>query len=315
MSLFKKKQLQPTRRAGRYSRDSVNVDEDSIRFQQTFRRNRTLTGSLVSHVQGAGERHGELRSPRVQAHDLRHHRRRLFYALLSVLCAAGILGFLIYESIAIPRVATPLGTLADQSIYSNKIQEYLNGHFLERSRLTLNTTHLVEYLQQNGCPEVAGIVDKPTFGGIGITNLTLSMRKPVVSWQTGSSTLYVDADGNAFQRNYFATPSVEVVDQTGIQAQQNQVLVSDRFLGFIGKAVGRLKEQGYIASRVVLPPNTTRQIQVSLEGVPYAVKLSVDRPAGEQSEDAARAIKYLAAHGTQPAEYLDVRVSGKAFYK
>lgn len=315
MRLFNKKQPQPSRRAGRYSRDSVTIDDDSVRFQQTFRRNRTLTGSLVSHVQGAGERHGELRSPRVQVHDLRHHRRRLLYALLTVLATVGVLAFMIYESVAIPRVVTPLGTLTDQSIYANKIQDYLNGHFLERSRLTLNTAHLIEYLQQNGCPEVASIVDKPVFGGIGVTTFTLNMRKPVVSWQTGTTTLYVDAEGNAFTRNYYETPSVEVVDQTGIQAQQNQVLVSDRFLGFIGKAVGRLKEQGYSATRVVLPPNTTRQILVSLEGVPYSVKLSVDRPAGEQAEDAARSIRYLAARGIQPAEYLDVRVSGKAFYR
>jgi hypothetical protein len=42
--------------------------------------------------------------------------------------------------------------------------------------------------------------------------------------------------------------------------------------------------------------------------------MSVDRPAGEQAEDAMRAIKYLQSKGMTPA-YIDVRVGGKAYYK
>jgi hypothetical protein len=44
------------------------------------------------------------------------------------------------------------------------------------------------------------------------------------------------------------------------------------------------------------------------------VKFSVDRAVGEQAEDAARAVRYLDGKGMSP-EYLDVRISGKAFYK
>lgn len=314
MSLFKRKQAVPDRRARRLERESIEAT--NLPARPVFQRNRTLTGSLSSDVRGAGERHAELRSPRVHAHDLRHRRRRLFGALIGVLMVVGALGFLVYQSIGLPKVAlaSPI-TPQDSKSYEDTIQKYLNSRPFERSRLTLDTIKLAAYLQENGHPEIASVSPILEFAGLGATNITLTPRQPVVSWHTGSATMYVDINGNAFERNYFSEPTIEVVDETGIQTSDNQVLVSNRFLAFIGKAVGRLADQGLTVTKIVLPSNTTRQIQVSLEGVGYPVKLSVDRPAGEQAQDAARSIRYLTKQGLQPKEYIDVRVGGRAYYK
>jgi hypothetical protein len=67
-------------------------------------------------------------------------------------------------------------------------------------------------------------------------------------------------------------------------------------------------------TKVVLPASTTRQLQLSLQNVPYMVKVSVDRPAGAQAEDTARSIRYLSSRGMTP-QYLDVRVEGRVFYQ
>ena len=66
--------------------------------------------------------------------------------------------------------------------------------------------------------------------------------------------------------------------------------------------------------QVIIPASTTRQVELRIKKVSYPVKFSVDRPAGEQTEDMARVIKYLKSKGVNP-DYVDVRVSGKAFYK
>ena len=65
---------------------------------------------------------------------------------------------------------------------------------------------------------------------------------------------------------------------------------------------------------VVLPEETTRQIAVKLDGVGCPIKLSVDRSAASQVEDAVRALKYSAERSLAP-EYIDVRVSRRVFYK
>ncbi len=314
MKILQKKQQTPRRRTSLSVREGrASADELSQRY--AFRRNRTLTGSLVSDVGSAGEYNSELRSPRVQTHHLRKHRRRLFFYFVGVLLVVLCLFWLIYESIArvyitveadIPPTTT--------SIYEQGVQNYLNSHIFERSRLTIDTGSLVSYLQENGFPEVAGADIEPRPAGFGASTIRLVMRRPVVTWKTGATQLFVDAEGTAFGRSYYATPQVEVVDQTGIQTVNNQVLASDRFLSLIGLIIGKLAAQGFTVSRVVLPENTTRQLLISIEGVSYPVKFSVDRPAGEQAEDAARAIRYLTGRGIG-AEYVDVRISGKAYYK
>ena len=82
----------------------------------------------------------------------------------------------------------------------------------------------------------------------------------------------------------------------------------------MGRAVGLSKTEGYNVQQVIIPSGTTREVELRVEGVDYPIKLSVDRSAGEQAEDMARVIKYLKDKNIKP-EYIDVRVSGKAFYR
>lgn len=310
MGLLRKKQTQrPARRRLAHS-EGVSSAPD----QYTFRRNRTLTGSLASHVESAGEDGAELRSKRLRTHDLHAHRRRLSLYLFTSVCVVLVLGWIIYQSIAAVRVTADTKQLIDQSLYGRMIQDYLVANPLQRLRPTLNTTALAVYLQTHGAPEVASVSSRLSYEEFGTSGIQLVLRKPVVVWKTGGTKLYVDGEGNAFSRNYYDDPSVEVVDQTGIQAQDNQVLASERFLGTIGRIIGKMRAQGYVVTRVILPVNTTHQLLISTEGLSYAIKFSVDRSVGEQVEDASHAIKYMQEKGITPG-YIDVRVSGKAFYK
>ena len=312
MKLLQKKQ-QPNRRSVPVGGGRASTGDLSSRY--AFRRNRTLTGSLSSDVASANEHTAELRSARVEVHHLRRHRKRLFLVLVGVLVAAAGIAWLIYQSVAgVTVLVDATVPPVDTSMYEEKIQEYLNGHPFERNRMTINTDSLTSYLQNNGYPEVAAVAVQAVPSGVGSSTLVLTMRQPVVAWKANASYLYVDSTGVSFTRNYYAAPSVEVVDQTGIQASNNQVLASTRFLGFIGRIIGHLKSQGYTATKAVLPENTARQLLVSVQEVSYPIKFSADRPAGEQAEDAARAIRYLQGVGYTP-EYLDVRVQNRAYYK
>lgn len=316
MNLLRKKQQRQGRRAtltrekGRAAADF----DDSQRY--AFRRNRTLTGSLSSGVASANEHNSELQSTRVQAHHLRRHRRRLGVALFAVLVVVVGLAWMIWQSIVDVRIVTDNG--ASQPLatkpYTDEIERYLSSHPFERNRVGFNANALTVYLQAHGFPEVSGVSLDATHRQIGTATLIVSMRKPVVSWKTGASRLYVDEDGVAFARNYYADPTVEVVDQTGIQTVNNQVLASNRFLSFIGLIIGHLHEQGLSVSQVILPADTTHQLLVSMQGVAYPVKISVDRPAADQAEDTARAVRYLMGKGITP-KYLDVRISGRAYYQ
>ncbi len=313
--MTKKQRPVPRRRlvdddAPRENRDSASSTNNHF----TFRRNRTLTGSLSPGVSSVNEHHSELRSSRVHAHHLRRHRKHAGLALFGVLAAAAGLAFLVYQSIGTVELTSAVAKPIDQQLYASKIIDYLNRNPGERFRFALNTASLTTYLQTHDAPEVLSVSSNIGYAGFGKSSLYLRFREPVVVWQTGGSRLYVDSNGVAFTRNYFGEPSVQVVDQTGIQATNNQVLVSNRFLGFIGLVVGRMSSYGYKVTDIILPAGTTRQVEVKCAGIAYPIKFSIDRAVGEQAEDATRAVTYLASHGIS-VTYLDVRVSNRAFYK
>ena len=312
--LSKKQQSVPRRRMEQSGDSQPRPTASDLDARYSFRRNRTLTGSLSSDVSSAVEHRSELKSARVHTHHLRRHRRHALGWLFTVLLISAALATLLFQSIVHVSVISSAQRLSDATLYEQSIQEYLQKHPFERFRFALNLGSLAAYLQAHDMPEVESADSIESASGLGNAQVALTFRKPAVVWQTAGVNMYVDAKGNSFQRNYYAEPSVQVVDQTGIQSQNNQVLASNRFLSFIGKVVGRMQENGYKVAQIILPADTTRQVQVKLDGVAYLIKLSVDRAVGEQAEDAARAVVYLQQKGIG-AEYIDVRVSGRAYYK
>lgn len=317
MGFMSKKQQAPTprRRRNNDAAEPARATAEDLAARYTFRRNRTLTGSLSSRVSSVIEHTAELKSGRVHAHHLRRHRRHAFLGLLGSLAVVLGLLYLITQSIVTVTATTNAPQAVPMASYQQKIYEYLQKHPLERFRFSLNTGALTTYLQTHDMPEVSSVqLDGTATGSLGTAQLAMAFRQPVVVWQAGNTRTYVDAHGNSFTHNYYPEPTVQVVDQTGIQTQDNRVLASQHFLGFIGQVIGQMTASGYAVSQVILPANTTRQVQLRLDGVSYPIKVSIDRPVGEQVEDATRAIRYLAAKGIQP-QYIDVRVSGKAYYQ
>lgn len=278
----------------------------------TFMRNRTLTGSSSSRVSGVNDLGAQLQSPRTQAHHLVRHRQRLGLMFIGVFVAAALLGVLILQFTANVTVRASQMSMRLDDTYARDIESYLDRQPIERLRFLLNTRQLLAYMQTIA-PEIEDL-QLDGSAGYGTTGFVLTLRQPTVAWTIGSHHQYVDASGVAFARNYFAEPTVQVVDQSGIQVSDGQTIASNRFLGFMGRVVGVAAKSGYKVTQVTLPRNVTREVDVQLDGVSYPVRLSVDRPVGEQIEDMDRAVKWLSAHGQTP-QYLDVRVSRRAYYQ
>jgi len=314
MALFSKK---PPAEAPRRRQPTHGVDtrasETSLEERYAFKRNRTLTGSASSQVVSTNESNAQLKSPRVQAHELTKSRRHIGAILFLVLAIAAVLYGLIFQFTAnvVVKAQSNVPATLDVS-YAQAIQSYLSSQPTQRLRFMINTNQLNEYVQTK-TPEVASVkVDGSA--GFGKTQFIVTMREPIVGWSINGRQQYVDSSGTSFDRNYFVSPAVQVVDNSGVQVQAGQAIASNRFLGFVGRAVGLAKAGGYKATQVIIPAGTTRQVELRLDGLGYPIKLSIDRGVGEQIEDMARAIRWLGAHGTKP-EYLDVRVSGEAFYR
>jgi len=313
MALFsKKKQDDAPRRRQANFLDEENKESREFDERYSFKRNRTLTGSSSSQISSPGESSAQIKSPRVQAHELARQRRHIGATLLLVLVGSGLLYFLVSQFTATAIIqASDMSSNLDPS-YAKTIDDYLSSQPLERFRFVTNVEHLGEYLQSKS-PEIASIAIDGS-AGLGKSVFTVTLRHPIVGWSINGKQEYVDNSGTSFAHNYFAAPAVQVVDKSGIQVQAGQAIASNRFLGFVGRAVGLTKNQGFTVVQVIIPEGTTREVELQLQGISYPIKLSIDRGVGEQVEDMARAVHWLQTHGQTP-QYLDVRVSGEAFYR
>lgn len=270
-----------------------------------FRRNRTLSGI---------QRETPEVSSRAKVHHLTRQRRKVGGMLLIILLAIGLLALLLTQMTAkviITSASTTVSTPIEGGQYEKVINEYLGVHPVERLRFILNEDELSNYVS-TVTPEVASVKQSGS-ENIVETRFSVTFRKPIASWQINSRQFYVDDHGTVFEKNYYSAPAVHIVDESGISPEQGSTVASARFLSFVGRVVGLSKDRGYEVTQAILPSGTTRQLEIQLKDVASRVKLSIDRGAGEQVEDMARALKYLSDRGQAPG-YVDVRVSGRAVY-
>lgn len=313
MSFFSKKQPEtPRRRQDGVSSTHVRATESSLTERYAFRRNRTITGSASSSVMSTNESGAQLKSARVQVHDLAQQRRHIASILGLVLLGVIVLSSLVFQFTARAVVRTSDVSRQLDGIYVKSVDEYLARQPIERLRFLLREDALNEYVQ-SVTPEVASI-KSDGFAGFGESLFVIEMRRPIAGWSIRGTQQYVDAAGVSFTYNHYQKPQVQIVDNSGIQVESGQAVASNQFLGFVGRVVGLANAQQYSVTEVIIPRDTTRQIELKMQGIEFPVKLSVDRPAGEQVEDMTRSIAWLNQRKLTP-QYLDVRVSGRAFYK
>jgi hypothetical protein len=307
----KKRSEQPQRR--RLSAERIAEQRQSERGGQAiFRRNRTLVGSLSPQVSSASEMSGDLRSPRAHVHHLTAHRRRLGVIFALVLGVAMFLAWLVYDFTAEVRVSPTSGIAIDETRYKKAIDDYFVLHPIERLRPLLNETALTQYLAV-ATPEVSDARDGGS-AGFGLSQFDLTFRRPIVGWLIASKQYYVDDNGISFQVNYFEQPKVKIIDQSGVPQTAGTTVASSRFLRFVGRAISLAKADGLTITQAIIPASTTHQIEIIVANHTYPIKLSLDRPVGEQMEDMQRAVAFFDARNEHP-QYIDVRVSGKAYYR
>lgn len=304
----------PRRRRNNSSAVQDRTREESA-GKSLFRRGRTLVGSLSPEVGSASEIHGELKSPRAKHHHLSRHRRRLGGYFIAVLAGIVFLTWFIYDFSAGISIESSLQT--NQRVKTDRYVDAINDYYgrkpIERLRTFTDQESMTNYLKQV-VPEVESLESIESVEPAA-SEFVLNFREPVASWQINRDLYYVDKNGVPFKVNYFDEPSVKIVDNSGVPQVAGAAIVSGRFLRFVGLAVDTADRlYGIEVERAIIPENTTRELDLKIKGVRYPVKLSLDRAVGVQIEDMKRASDYLRSKGISP-KYLDVRVSGRAYYK
>lgn len=309
--MFKKNKNKPRRRLSERKDNNTLTNNGS-----NFRRSKTLTSGRTRLASSTSPRKQTKISSRIKTHDLTTKRRRAFLLFLGVIAVIIVVWALLFNFASQPIVIISNDNtikMVESKKYENVIQEYLNYHPVSRLSFVLSSTDLTDYVSDK-LPEVKKIT-KAGSNGIGEAKFNLVLRESLAGWRMDDKQYYVDEDGVQFETNYFAEPEVQIVDESGVSFSDSSsgAIASRRFLSFVGRVVSLSKQAGYTVVKAILPNHTTRQLNINLQGRGCVIKLSIDRPAGEQVEDMATALRYFDQHNLTPG-YIDVRVSERAFF-
>lgn len=306
-----------TSRKGIFVRHPRSMEESQNEY--SFRRSRTLSGSLSSSVTASKTRQPDLKSDRVKLHELHSSHRFLRAGLILLLGLVLVSGFLLAHSMLFAdiRLAYQRAIPAsEQESLQQMLTDYVNRNPSQAFTVSFNEQQAAQFLQQTH-PEVAFIEADVSWFGIGADALRIGFRKPIVVWQIAGQRYYVSKDGVAFKRYWGPQPRLKVEDQSGYQPElaKEDSVASQRFIGYLGQLLGKLQDSKRvgIVERVVIPP-VPQQLHLYIGDRNYPIKTNTMRNPTAQAHDIAYALKYFDEQQITP-EYVDVRVEGKAYYK
>lgn len=272
----------------------------AVSLSQNLNRNQTISGYRAEE------------SERMENRKLVIRRRKISGFFIGLM-AASILIFVILLQLVIKiSVVAPATKLNQPEKYAQAIDSYYNARPIERLQSYLDKQNLLNELQR----EYPEIEDITALKMVNLANykFELKFRQPVAAWKSGSAMLYVDSNGVSFTKNYYDEPKIIISDESALQVSSGKTIASNSFIGFIGRLISAAQQKELTVSKISIPPASLRQVEVTLDGVKFPVKMLTTASVEGQVNNLVSAINYFNQHQISPS-YLDLRVEGKGYYK
>ncbi len=139
-------------------------------------------------------------------------------------------------------------------------------------------------------------------------------RTPGLIWQTGELRYLVDSEGVVVgEADTSPTDLAVVLDRTNLPVKVGDRVVAERFITFIID-LRRLMPATKLSIKSLAVPETTTEVFVTTDKS-YVVKFDTTRPATDSITALNRVLTELARVGKVPAEYIDLRIENRAYYK
>jgi len=210
------------------------------------------------------------------------------------------------------------GTFRDSGVYQAAANQAFAGSGFNTNKITLDTNGIREALMQQ-FPELSDVS----------ISLPLVGRQPVVYLQPSTSRLIVQTAGGAFVLDDTgkAVASGQIVDnlrQAGLPEVQDQAGVGDVQVGssvlpstavrFITEVAYQLKAKDLQIETLILP-SLPSELHLKIKETGYYVKLNTRGDARVEVGAFLALKQYLESQSKTPAEYIDVRVENRAYYR
>lgn len=207
---------------------------------------------------------------------------------------------------------TGLQTLTEANIHE-QVQAIVDSSLMNQNMLLISTEQINKQLKANNYQVAKAEVTRIPFNTIKVT---ITEQKPSILWKSNGELSILTEDGRA----YAGEPNDElkanlptVLDAANLPAKAGEKVVSESFLKFVNTINTSLPTQGVKVIQYEVQETTTELFVVTQDG--YKLRFDTSRPAQEQITDLVTVLDQLKKQGKKPAEYIDLRINGKVFYK
>ncbi len=199
------------------------------------------------------------------------------------------------------------------SVYGAAAQKLLSANKANGLKLTADVSGVSASLRQE-FPELEGVsITVPLVGNRPIVYVMPSQSSLLLS--TAGTNYVLNNSGVVLAKATTAAPKggVVVTDQTGITPVIGKQLLPASTMAFISSVNYQLKAAHVSVSGMTLPQGSTYELDVQLAGKPYTVRMNLQADATQQAGALVAVLTKLG--GTQPGQYIDLRVPERVYYK
>lgn len=189
-------------------------------------------------------------------------------------------------------------------------QKLLSESKMQQNLLTFNEDALVSDLQQAD-PLLRSVeVHRKWFHTVEVH---VVMKQPSLGWSTGNQKYLLDRDGTAIGV-FPADSKLPIVnDGSNLPVEPGARVAPARFVAFAAGIVPALATEGIGVTSMDIK-ETTLDLSVGTNKG-FRIVLDTGRSIEESIADLRSVRTLLASQKKTPAEYIDLRVAGKAYYK
>jgi hypothetical protein len=264
---------------------------------------------------------GRTMTPKPQAR--KRFAKDTFKYAPSLIAAVVILVSLVYGSTLSTMPNVQILRSSDQTLvgstqqYEKEAQKILNQSLLNRSKLTIDTSKVAAELRE-AFPELGNIaVVLPLVGRRPIIQAQPALPALVLGTRT-SGAFVVDVNGRAIVKASQVDSSIRdalpvIQDESGVSLEAGKSALPEVNVRFITEVAGQLKAKNIAVDSLNL--SAARELRLRLKERPYYVKFDVQGEARQQVGAFVAVKERLEKDNVLPAEYIDVRIPDKVFYK
>jgi cell division septal protein FtsQ len=228
--------------------------------------------------------------------------------LLLLVIGVGVVIFALARFFAVQAVTVK--SAARGAEIKTEAQTVVRSSWRQGNLLTLDKEAFMSTLQQAD-PLIRSVMVQRKW--LHTLTLTVVLKQPSVGWSSGGQQYLLDRDGTVIGMLSAGAKLPVVNDGSNLPVAVGRRAVGGHFVAFVTALAPALSAAGIGATSMDVK-ETTLDLSVSTNKG-YRLVFDTSREVSDEMADLKSVLALLASQKKVPAEYIDLRIAGKAYYK